>query len=53
MSWTILSPTIIVAASRLARRKLTRLHRFAVDGLPACGGAADVLRRHGLDAWSL
>ncbi len=30
-----------------------RLHRFAVDGLPACGGAPEVLRRHGLDAWSL
>jgi transketolase len=33
--------------------KLPRLHRFAVDGLPACGSASDVLRRHGLDAWSL
>lgn len=33
--------------------KLPRLHRFAVEGLPACGSASDVLRRHGLDAWSL
>ena len=30
-----------------------RLHRFAVDGLPACGSAHDVLQRHGLDAASL
>jgi transketolase len=33
--------------------KLPRLHRFAVEGLPACGGASDVLRRHGLDTYSL
>jgi len=32
---------------------LPRLHRFSVEGLPACGGASDVLRRHGLDTWSL
>jgi len=40
-----------VFASSAARSP--RLHRFAVDGLPACGNARDVLRRHGLDAWSL
>ena len=32
---------------------LPRLHRFAVEGLPACGSQSDVLRRHGLDTWSL
>ena len=32
---------------------LPRLHRFAVEGLPACGSRSDVLRRHGLDTWSL
>jgi transketolase len=32
---------------------LPRLHRFAVEGLPACGAGSDVLRRHGLDTWSL
>lgn len=32
---------------------LPRLHRFAVEGLPASGGASDVLRRHGLDTSSL
>jgi transketolase len=31
----------------------TVLHRCAVEGLPASGGNADVLRRHGLDADSL
>lgn len=33
--------------------KLPGLHRFAVEGLPTCGSASDVLRRHGLDTWSL
>lgn len=33
--------------------KLPRLHRFAVEGLPACGSPSDVLRRHRLDTWSL
>jgi transketolase len=33
--------------------KLPILHRFGVEGLPACGGAPDVLRRHGLDTSSL
>jgi transketolase len=32
---------------------LPRLHRFAVEGLPACGGQSDVLKRHALDACSL
>jgi transketolase len=32
---------------------LPRLHRFAVEGLPACGSQSDVLRRHGLDTSSL
>jgi transketolase len=32
---------------------LPQLHRFAVEGLPACGAQSDVLRRHGLDTWSL
>ena len=41
----------VFASSSAARPP--RLHRFAVDGLPACGSAQDVLRRHGLDAWSL
>lgn len=41
---------ILAAASGA---KLPRLHRFAVEGLPACGSASDVLRRHGLDTWSL
>jgi transketolase len=36
-----------------AGAKLPRLHRFAVEGLPACGTGSDVLRRHGLDTWSL
>jgi transketolase len=36
-----------------AGAKLPNLHRFGVEGLPACGGASDVLRRHGLDTWSL
>ena len=36
-----------------AGTKLPRLHRFAVEGLPACGSASDVLHRHGLDTWSL
>jgi transketolase len=36
-----------------AGAKLPILHRFAVEGLPASGGASDVLRRHGLDASSL
>ncbi|HYQ17029.1 MAG TPA: transketolase C-terminal domain-containing protein [Polyangiaceae bacterium] len=29
------------------------LHRIGVEGLPSCGGAPDVLRRHGLDTSSL
>jgi transketolase len=33
--------------------KLPRLHRFAVEGLPACGSPPDVLRRHRLDTRSL
>jgi transketolase len=33
--------------------KLPRLHRFAVEGLPACGGGPEVLGRHGLDSKSL
>ncbi len=41
----------VLASSLVARPP--RLHRFAVDGLPACGSARDVLRRHGLDALSL
>ena len=41
---------ILAAASGA---KLPRLHRFAVEGLPVCGSNTDVLRRHGLDAWSL
>jgi len=41
----------ILAAA--AATKLPRLHRFAVEGLPACGSPSDVLRRHGLDTWSL
>jgi transketolase len=36
-----------------AGEKLPRLHRFAVEGLPSCGAGSDVLRRHGLDTWSL
>jgi len=32
---------------------LPRLHRFAVEQIPACGSNADVLRLHGLDALSL
>ncbi|HEX3773392.1 MAG TPA: transketolase C-terminal domain-containing protein [Polyangiaceae bacterium] len=30
-----------------------RLHRFAVEGIPACGSNADVLRQHGLDERSI
>jgi transketolase len=41
----------VFASSSAARPP--RLHRFAVDGLPACGSARDVLHRHGLDAGSL
>ncbi|HKY41038.1 MAG TPA: transketolase C-terminal domain-containing protein [Polyangiaceae bacterium] len=33
--------------------RVPRLHRFAVEGLPACGANSDVLRRHELDARSL
>lgn len=33
--------------------KLPRLHRFAVEGLPACGSPPDVLHRHRLDSLSL
>lgn len=36
-----------------AGAKLPKLHRFAVEGLPSCGAGSDVLRRHGLDTWSL
>jgi transketolase len=36
-----------------AGSKLPRLHRFAVEGLPACGSGSDVLSRHGLDTASL
>lgn len=36
-----------------AGAKLPRLHRFAVEGLPACGSPSDVLRRHRLDTRSL
>lgn len=32
---------------------LPRLHRFAVESLPACGANAEVLRHHGLDAQSI
>jgi transketolase len=35
------------------RADVPGLHRFAVEGLPACGSQSDVLRRHGLDTWSL
>jgi transketolase len=41
---------ILAAASGA---KLPRLHRFAVEGLPVCGSNTDVLRKHGLDTWSL
>jgi hypothetical protein len=41
---------ILAAASGA---KLPRLQRFAVEGLPVCGSITDVLRKHGLDAWSL
>ncbi len=34
-------------------REAPRLHRFAVEGIPACGGNADVLKHHGLDEQSL
>jgi transketolase len=36
-----------------AGAKLPNLHRFGVEGLPSCGSPSDVLRRHGLDTWSL
>lgn len=36
-----------------AGAKLPILHRIGVEGLPACGSAPDVLRRHGLDTVSL
>jgi transketolase len=41
---------ILASASLLSP---PRLHRFAVEGWPACGANADVLRRHRLDAESL
>jgi transketolase len=41
----------VLAAAGGAR--LPRLHRFAVETVPACGQSGDVLRRHGLDARSL
>jgi transketolase len=41
----------ILAAAETAR--LPRLHRCAVEEIPACGSNADVLRRHALDAASL
>lgn len=41
----------VLAAASGAR--LPRLHRFAVEGLPACGSPSDVLRRHRLDTLSL
>ncbi len=36
-----------------ANVSVPRLHRFAVEGLPACGNGPDVLRRHALDTVSL
>ncbi len=44
---------IAAVLSEASGAKLPRLHRFAVEGLPVCGGNTDVLRRHGLDALSL
>lgn len=41
------------ALAAAAGAKLPNLHRIGVEGLPACGGASDVLLRHGLDASSL
>ena len=34
-------------------RDAPRLHRFAVEGIPACGSNADVLKHHALDEQSL
>jgi transketolase C-terminal domain/subunit len=41
----------ILAAA--AGADLPRLRRFAVEGLPTCGSQSDVLRRCGVDTWSL
>jgi transketolase len=44
---------IAAALAAAPSAKSPIVHRFGVEGLPACGGASDVLRRHGLDTWSL
>jgi transketolase len=41
------------ALAAASTANLPILHRVGVEGLPSCGAASDVLRRHGLDTSSL